>query len=87
MPSSMRARPCLARHLCRDTARTRRLRRAAARPKASFGETEQLTVQIAAGEYLNHIAGGIPMNQGEFVRLADLGLDRAARPRACMTWR
>jgi (2S)-methylsuccinyl-CoA dehydrogenase len=41
-----------------------------------FGETEQLLVQIAAGEYLNQIAGGIPMNQAEFARLADLGLTR-----------
>ena len=46
-----------------------------------LGETERLTIQIAVGEYLNHIAGGIPMNQGEFVRLADLGVtrDEAAR--------
>ena len=41
-----------------------------------LGETEQLTIQIAAGEYLNHVAGGIPMNQGEFLRLAELGLTR-----------
>ena len=42
-----------------------------------FGETEQLTTQIAAGEYLNHVAGGIPMNQGEFIRLTELGLTRS----------
>ena len=42
-----------------------------------LGETEQLLVQIAAGEYLNQIAGGIPMNQTEFVRPSDLGLTRA----------
>jgi (2S)-methylsuccinyl-CoA dehydrogenase len=42
-----------------------------------LGETEQLTLQIAAGEYLNHLAGGIPMNQVEFVRLTDLGLPRS----------
>ncbi|MFZ5677267.1 MAG: acyl-CoA dehydrogenase family protein [Pseudomonadota bacterium] len=42
-----------------------------------FGEIEQLLVQIAAGEYLNQIAGGIPMNQAEFARLSDLGLTRA----------
>jgi len=42
-----------------------------------FGEIEQLLVQIAAGEYLNHIWGGIPMNQAEFARLSDLGLTRA----------
>lgn len=42
-----------------------------------FAEMEQLLVQIAAGEYLNQIAGGIPMNQAEFARLSDLGLTRA----------
>jgi (2S)-methylsuccinyl-CoA dehydrogenase len=45
--------------------------------EGKLGETEQLTLQIAAGEYLNHLAGGIPMNQGEFVRLTDLGLARS----------
>ncbi len=45
--------------------------------EGKFGETERLTVQIAVGEYLNHIAGGIPMNQGEFARPADLGLTRS----------
>jgi (2S)-methylsuccinyl-CoA dehydrogenase len=45
--------------------------------EGKLGETEQLTVQIAAGEYLNHLAGGIPMNQGEFVRLTELGLARS----------
>jgi (2S)-methylsuccinyl-CoA dehydrogenase len=39
-----------------------------------FGEMEQLIHQIGFGEYLNQIAGGIPMNQGEVVRLGDLGL-------------
>ncbi len=39
-----------------------------------FGESEHLTVQIAAGEYLNQIVGGIPMNQGEWARPWDLGL-------------
>jgi (2S)-methylsuccinyl-CoA dehydrogenase len=42
-----------------------------------FGEIEQLTAQIAAGEYLNQIAGGIPMNQGEWARPADVGLSPA----------
>jgi (2S)-methylsuccinyl-CoA dehydrogenase len=41
-----------------------------------LGETERLTIQIVAGEYLNHIAGGIPMNQGEFARPQELGLTR-----------
>lgn len=40
-----------------------------------FGEVEQLIHQIAFGEYLNQIASGIPMNQGEFLRMHDLGLD------------
>ncbi|MEL6410625.1 MAG: acyl-CoA dehydrogenase family protein [Pseudomonadota bacterium] len=39
-----------------------------------FGEMEQLIHQIAFGEYLHQLAGGIPMNQGEFLRPADLGL-------------
>ncbi|WP_395687986.1 acyl-CoA dehydrogenase family protein [Aestuariivirga sp.] len=41
-----------------------------------LGETERLTLQIAAGEYLNHVAGGIPLNQSEFIRLPELGLSR-----------
>ena len=39
-----------------------------------FGETEQLLTRIALGEYLTQIFNGIPMNQGEIVRLADFGL-------------
>ncbi|SDI31916.1 acyl-CoA dehydrogenase family protein [Lutimaribacter saemankumensis] len=39
-----------------------------------FGEIEQLIHQIAFGEYLWQIYGGIQMNQGEIVRLQDLGL-------------
>ena len=39
-----------------------------------FGETEALIHQIAFGEYLWQIYGGIQMNQGEIVRLQDLGL-------------
>ncbi len=39
-----------------------------------FGEIEQLLHQIAFGEYLHQVTGGIPMNQGEVVRLQDLGL-------------
>ncbi|HSF92268.1 MAG TPA: acyl-CoA dehydrogenase family protein [Paracoccaceae bacterium] len=38
-----------------------------------FGEMEQLILQIAFAEYLNQIAGGIPMAQSEFVRLSDIG--------------
>ena len=39
-----------------------------------FGQMEQLIHQIGFGEYLNQIAGGIPMNQGEIWRLGDLEL-------------
>ncbi|MCC5992372.1 MAG: acyl-CoA dehydrogenase family protein [Rhodobacteraceae bacterium] len=39
-----------------------------------FGEMEQLIHQIGFGEYLNQIAGGIAMNQGEVARLSDLGV-------------
>jgi len=39
-----------------------------------FGPVEQLLHQIGFGEYLAQIAGGIPMSQGEIVRLSDLGL-------------
>jgi len=41
-----------------------------------FGEVEQLIHQIAFGEYLSQISGGIPMSQGEILRLQDIGLDR-----------
>ncbi len=39
-----------------------------------FGTMEALILQIGYGEYLNQIAGGIPMSQGEMARLSDLGL-------------
>ena len=42
-----------------------------------FGETEQLILQIAFGEYLAQIRGGIPMSQNEVSRLGDLGIDGA----------
>src|SRR6516164_820265 len=45
---------------------------------ASFGEIEELLVRIGAGEYLAQVLGGIPMSQGEIVRLSDLGLSAAA---------
>jgi (2S)-methylsuccinyl-CoA dehydrogenase len=44
----------------------------------AFGEIEELLVRIGAGEYLAQVLGGIPMSQGEIVRLADLGLSAAA---------
>jgi len=39
-----------------------------------FGEMEALIHQIAFGEYLCQIQGGIPMSQGEVARLQDIGL-------------
>jgi (2S)-methylsuccinyl-CoA dehydrogenase len=41
-----------------------------------FGEVEQLIHQIAFGEYLWQIYGGIPMSQGEIVRPQDMGLSQ-----------
>ncbi len=42
--------------------------------EGKFGEIEQLIHQIAFGEYLWQMYGGIPMSQGEIIRLQDLGL-------------
>ena len=42
----------------------------------TFRETEQLILQITFGEYLWQIYGGIQMNQGEILRLQDLGLNQ-----------
>ncbi|WP_228847820.1 acyl-CoA dehydrogenase family protein [Halocynthiibacter styelae] len=54
-----------------------------------FGETEQLIHQIAFGEYLWQIYGGIPMSQNEIARLQDMGLtqddQRALMAPAVMT--
>lgn len=40
-----------------------------------FGELEQLILQAAYSEYLHQIYGGIPMSQGEYIRLADFGIE------------
>ncbi|WGI21451.1 acyl-CoA dehydrogenase family protein [Amylibacter sp. IMCC11727] len=45
--------------------------------EGKFGELEQLILQISFGEYLWQIWGGIPMSQGEVVRLQDLGLSQS----------
>jgi len=42
----------------------------------SFGEMEALLLQIGVGEYLWQIWGGIPMTQGEILRLQDIGLSQ-----------
>jgi len=47
-----------------------------------FGEMEGLILQIAYGEYLSQIQGGIPMSQGEIARLQDLDLTPAWGPAA-----
>ncbi|SLN30376.1 Acyl-CoA dehydrogenase [Roseovarius gaetbuli] len=43
----------------------------------TFGEVEQLLLQIGFGEYLGQIQGGILMNQGEIIRPHDMGLNAA----------
>lgn len=45
-------------------------------PVDRFGEIEQLMVRIGIGECLAQIVGGISMNQGEIVRLSELGISR-----------
>ncbi|MBF9044420.1 acyl-CoA dehydrogenase [Rhodobacterales bacterium HKCCE4037] len=54
-----------------------------------FGEVEQLILQIAFGEYLWQIYGGLQMNQGEMLRPQDMGLtqddQRALMDDAVMT--
>ncbi len=42
----------------------------------AFGETEQLLVRLLTAEYACQLLGGIPMNQGEVARPADLGVTR-----------
>jgi len=47
------------------------------RAEGRFGETEALLTRVGLGEYLAQAFGGLPMNQSEFVRPADFGLDEA----------
>ncbi|KIC21144.1 MULTISPECIES: acyl-CoA dehydrogenase family protein [unclassified Leisingera] len=47
--------------------------------EGKFGEMEQLLHQIGFGEYLWQVYGGIQMNQGEIIRLQDLGLSQDAQ--------
>jgi len=46
--------------------------------EGKFGEIEQLIHQIAFGEYLAQLRGGIPMSQGEIIRLSDIGVSTDA---------
>ena len=43
-----------------------------------FGEIEQLLHQIGCSEYHAQVLGGIPMSQGEIIRLGDIGLPNSA---------
>ncbi len=43
---------------------------------SQFGERENLILQIAFGEYLSQLKGGIQMSQSEYIRLDDFGLKK-----------
>lgn len=45
--------------------------------EARFGETEALLAQVVAAEYTSQMIGGLPMNLGEIVRPAQLGVRQA----------
>ena len=51
--------------------------------EGQFGEVEDLLTRIGLGEYLAQIIGGIPMNQGEILRLSDLGLSADVQRAFC----
>lgn len=46
--------------------------------EARYGAVEDYALRIGAGEYAAQIFGGIPMSQGEIVRLSALGLPQKA---------
>jgi len=48
-------------------------------PEDRFGTLEALILQAAFGEYLAQMAGGIPMSQGEYARIEDMGAGETAR--------
>ncbi|RMH40707.1 MAG: acyl-CoA dehydrogenase [Alphaproteobacteria bacterium] len=50
--------------------------------EGALGDLERLLLQIAFGEYLAQIAGGIPMSQGEIARLSAIGVDWTPGPAA-----
>ena len=52
--------------------------RSGSRVPVNSARPKSFLVRIGCGEYLAQIAGGIPMSQGEIVRLSDLGLSAAA---------
>jgi (2S)-methylsuccinyl-CoA dehydrogenase len=48
-----------------------------------YGAVEDYALRIGAGEYVAQIFGGIPMSQGEILRLPALGLSGSAVAAAC----
>lgn len=42
-----------------------------------FGEVESLILRIGLAEYIAQVFGGLPMSQGEILRLSDLGISRS----------
>ena len=42
--------------------------------EGKFGEMERTILQIAFGEYLAQLRGGLPMSQGEMMRLSEFGV-------------
>lgn len=48
------------------------------RAEGRYGAVEDYAIRIGAGEYAAQILGGIPMSQGEIVRLPALGLSQKA---------
>jgi (2S)-methylsuccinyl-CoA dehydrogenase len=49
-----------------------------------FGEMEALLHQIAFGEYLSQLYGGIPMSQGEMIRLGDIWVNATPSAEAAL---
>ena len=49
-----------------------------------FSEMEALLHQIAFGEYLSQLYGGIPMSQGEMIRLGDIWVSAAPSAEAAL---
>ena len=49
--------------------------------EGKFGEIEKLLSQILFSEYCAQLIGGIPMNQGEIIRPADMGVTKAGMQR------
>lgn len=45
--------------------------------QGQLGEAEALPAQLLAFEYLQQLAGGVPMNQGETIRPGDFGISAA----------